>query len=74
MIILKTIFFIIAYFILFLCVGDKSSLVTAHVSEDGILTAHIETNNETYYIEVAVSSHEVIIVTLSLSFLSYLAS
>ena len=70
MIILKTIFFIIAYF----CVGDKSSLVTAHVSEDGVLTAHIETNNETYYIEVAVSSHEVIIVTLSLSFLSYLAS
>ena len=48
--------------------------MTAHVSEDGVLTAHIETNNETYYIEVAVSSHEVIIVTLSLSLLSYLAS
>ena len=39
--------------ILYLYIGDDSSLVITHISDSGVLTAHIKTCNETYYIEVS---------------------
>ena len=51
-IIVVTIIMINIISFLFYCVGDNSSVVVSHLSETGLITAQINTHNETYYIEV----------------------
>ena len=43
-------------FIMYSCfcvIGDNSSVVAVHLLEGGMIIAHINTLNETYYIEVS---------------------